>query len=158
MQDKQQKLKTMGIVDWFTNDLDTEERALTRDLLSVAIADHEFSEEEQKTILEICETEGISFVKLMGSIRDKESGAKRLHSTDEKKRYLLHLIRMMSVDGKYPTMELHIIEVIARRLDIQPMQLLSFVLDEISERHISKDEGLVIVDNFVRHYTTAGVQ
>ena len=27
----------MGIVDWFTNDLSTEERALTRDLLSVAL-------------------------------------------------------------------------------------------------------------------------
>lgn len=53
----------MGIVDWFTNDLSTEERALTRDLLSVAIADHEFSEEEQKTILEICETDdAIEFV------------------------------------------------------------------------------------------------
>ena len=47
----------MGIVDWFINDLNTEERALTRDLLSVAIADHEFSEEEQKAILEICVTE-----------------------------------------------------------------------------------------------------
>ena len=148
----------MGIVDWFTNDLNTEERALTRDLLSVAIADHEFSEEERKTILEICGTEGISAVELMDSIRDKESGAKQLHSTDEKKRYLLHLIRMMSVDGKFPDLELHVIEVIARRLEIQPMQLLSFVLDEISERHISKDEGLVIVDNFVRHYTTTGVQ
>ena len=55
----------MGIVDWFTNDLSTEERALTRDLLSVAIADHEFSEEEQKTILEICETEDISLVETM---------------------------------------------------------------------------------------------
>jgi hypothetical protein len=38
----------MGIVDWFTNDLNTDERTLTRDLLSVAIADHEFSDEEQK--------------------------------------------------------------------------------------------------------------
>ena len=55
----------MGIVDWFTNDLSTEERTLTRDLLSVAIADHEFSEEEQKTILEICETEDISLVETM---------------------------------------------------------------------------------------------
>ena len=34
----------MSIVDWFINDLNTEERALTRDLLSVAIADYEFSE------------------------------------------------------------------------------------------------------------------
>ena len=28
----------------------------------------------------------------------------------------------------------------------------------IKENNISKDEGLVIVDNFVRHYTAAGVQ
>ena len=142
----------MSIVDWFTNDLNSEERALTRDLLSVAIADHEFSEEEQKTILEICETEGISSVQMMDSIRDKKSGAKQLQSTEEKKRYLLYLIKMMSTDGKFHTLELHIIEVIAKKLDVHPMQLLSFVLDEISERHISKDEGLVIIDNFVRHF------
>lgn len=147
----------MGIVDWFTNDLNTEERALTRDLLSVAIADHEFSEEEQKAILEICETEGISSVQMMDSIRDKKSGAKLLYSTEEKKRYLLHLIRMMSADGKYPSLELHIIEVIAKRMEINPMQLLSFVLDEMSESHINKDKGVDIIDNFVRHYLTIGI-
>ena len=139
----------MGIVDWFTNDLSTEERALTRDLLSVAIADHEFSEKEQKTILEICETEDISLVEMMDSIRDKKSGAKLLRSTDEKKRYLLHLIKMMSVDGRFPSLELHIIEVVAKKLEVNPMQLLSFVLDEISESRISKDDGLVIINNFV---------
>lgn len=147
----------MGIVNWFTNDLSTEERALTRDLLSVAIADHEFIEEEQKAILEICETEGISSVQMMDSIRDKKSGAKLLYSTEEKKRYLLHLIRMMSADGKYPSLELHIIEVIAKRLEVNPMQLLSFVLDEMSESHINKDKGVDIIDNFVRHYLTIGI-
>ena len=120
----------MGIVDWFINDLNTEERALTRDLLSVAIADHEFSEEEQKAILEICETEGISLVELMDSIRDKKSGAKLLHSTEEKKKYLLHLIRMMSADGKYPSLELHIIEVIAKKLDESEI-LTRFFSDEV---------------------------
>lgn len=147
----------MGIVNWFTNDLSTEERALTRDLLSVAIADHEFIEEEQKAILEICETEGISSVQMMDSIRDKKSGVKLLYSTEEKKRYLLHLIRMMSADGKYPSLELHIIEVIAKRLEVNPMQLLSFVLDEMSESHINKDKGVDIIDNFVRHYLTIGI-
>ena len=148
----------MGIVDWFTNDLSTEERALTRDLLSVAIADHEFSEEEQKAILEICETEDISLVEMMDSIRDKKSGAKLLRSTDEKKRYLLHLIKMMSVDGRFPSLELHIIEVVAKKLEVNPMQLLSFVLDEISESRISKDDGLVIINNFVKHYITIGLE
>jgi len=148
----------MGIVDWFTNDLSTEERALTRDLLSVAIADHEFSEEEQKAILEICETEDISLVEMMDSIRDKKSGAKLLRSTDEKKRYLLHLIKMMSVDGRFPSLELHIIEVVAKKLEVNPMQLLSFVLDEISEKRIGKDDGLVIINNFVKHYITIGLE
>lgn len=44
----------MRIVDWFTNDLNTEERTLTRDLLSVAIADKEFSGKEKKVIFETC--------------------------------------------------------------------------------------------------------
>ena len=148
----------MGIVDWFTNDLSTEERALTRDLLSVAIADHEFSEEEQKAILEICETEDISLVEMMDSIRDKKSGARLLRSTDEKKRYLLHLIKMMSADGRFPSLELHIIEVVAKKLEVNPMQLLSFVLDEISESRISKDDGLVIINNFVKHYIAIGLE
>ena len=148
----------MGIVDWFTNDLSTEERALTRDLLSVAIADHEFSEEEQKTILEICETEDISLVEMMDSIRDKKSGARLLRSTDEKKRYLLHLIKMMSADGRFPSLELHIIEIVAKKLEVNPMQLLSFVLDEISEKRIGKDDGLVIINNFVKHYITIGLE
>lgn len=146
----------MGIVDWFTNDLSSEERTLTRDLLSVAIADHEFSEEEQKTILEICETEDVSLVEMMDSIRDKKSGARLLHSTDEKKRYLLHLIRMMSADGRFPSIELHMIEVVAKKLEVNSMQLLSFVLDEINENRISKDEGVVIINSFVRHYITVG--
>ena len=148
----------MGIVEWFTNDLNTEERTLTRDLLSVAIADHEFSEEEQKTILEICETEDVSLVEMMDSIRDKKSGARLLHSTDEKKRYLLHLIRMMSADGRFPSIELHLIEVVAKKLEVNLMQLLSFVLDEINENRISKDEGVVIINSFVRHFITVGFE
>ena len=148
----------MGIVDWFTNDLSTEERSLTRDLLSVAIADREFSEEEQKTILEICDTEGISVVEMMDSIRDKEFGAKLILSTDDKKRYLLHLIKMMSADGRFPSIELHMIEVVAKKLEVNSMHLLSFVLDEISENHISKDEGVVIINNFVKHYITVGFE
>ena len=147
----------MAIVDWFTNDLNTEERTLTRDLLSVAIADHEFSEEEQLAILDICSKEGISLVEMMDSIRDKDAGAKILHSTEEKKKYLLHLIKMMCSDGKFPSLELHVIEVIAKRLDIKPTQILAFVLDDIKDNHISKDEGIAIIDHFVRHYIIIGI-
>ena len=60
----------MSIVDWFTNDLTTEERTLTRDLLSVAVADKEFNYQEKQVILETCVLEDISKTDLMDSIRD----------------------------------------------------------------------------------------
>ena len=40
----------MGIVNWFTNNIESKERVLTRDLLSMAIADGEFMEEERQEI------------------------------------------------------------------------------------------------------------
>ena len=146
----------MSIVDWFTNDLTTEERTLTRDLLSVAVADKEFNYQEKQVILETCVLEDISKTELMDSIRDGKAGVKILQSQEEKKRYLLHLIRMMATDGKFPTIELHVIEIIAKRIGITPIQILSFVLDEIHENNISQEEGLDIIDKFVRHLIVTG--
>ena len=143
----------MSIVDWFTNDLTTEERTLTRDLLSVAVADKEFTYNEKQVILETCVLEELSQTDLMDSIRDSKAGAKVLHSLEEKKKYLLHLIRIMAADGKFPSIELHVIEIIAKRIGITPFQILAFVLDEIHENNISLEEGLVIIDKFVRHNT-----
>ena len=142
----------MGIVDWFSNDLNTEERTLTRDLLSVAVADKEFCGEEKKVILESCELEGISLVELMDSIRDEKFGATVLNTLGEKKAYLLHLVRMMCADGHYNTLELHFIEVIAKRLDVSQLQLLSFVLDEVKDNNLSKEDGVTVLDHFVKHF------
>ena len=143
----------MGIVDWFKNDLNTEERTLTRDLLSVAVADGEFCDEEKNTILEICQLEGISAVELIDSIRNQSAGGRLLSSVEDKKRYLLHLIRMMMSDGKYYGIELHVIEVLARKIEVPPLQLISFILDEVNAGHISKEEGIKVIYHFVRRYT-----
>ena len=142
----------MSIVDWFKNDLNAEERALTRDLLSVALADKEFSDEEKNTVIEICQLEGISTVEMMESIREQQAVAKLLDSFEDKKRYLLHLIRMMMSDGKYYAIELHVIEVIAQRIGIAPMRLIALIIDEVKGGHISKDDGIKVIDHFVRRF------
>ena len=142
----------MSIVDWFSNDLNTEERTLTRDLLSVAVADKEFCGEEKKVILETCALEGISMVELRDSIRDEKSGATVFNTLEEKKVYLLHLVRMMCADGRYSSLELHVIEVIAKRLDISALQLLSFILDEVKDNNLSKEDGMTVLDHFVKHF------
>ncbi len=144
----------MGIVDWFTNKLDTDERDLVRDLVSVAIADKELTSEEQQVILEICEIEDITNVELMDSVRDSKTGSKVLHTLDEKKRFLLHLVRVMSADKKYPELEMHIIEIIAKKLGLKPLQIVAFVLDEIEDKNIRTDEGVTIARQFVNHLLT----
>lgn len=142
----------MGIANWFTNNLSTEERALTRDLISIAIADKEFTDKEKDMILDICKIEDISNVELMDSIRNPKVGAKTLHTQEEKRNYLSHLILVMSVDNKYISLEMHLIEIIAKEIGISRFQLMSFVVDEIKAKKISQKEGLAIIDNFVKYF------
>jgi uncharacterized tellurite resistance protein B-like protein len=146
----------MGITNWFINNLDSEERILTRDLLSVAIADKEFSEEERKTILEICMIEDISNVELMNSIRNQITTSNALVTQEDKKRYLLNLIRVMSADKNYYPLEMHIIEILAKKIGIPPLKLVLFLVEEIKDKNISQYEGLDIIEEFVRHLIVTG--
>lgn len=146
----------MGITNWFINNLDSEERILTRDLLSVAIADKEFSEEEKKTILEICMIEDISNVELMNSIRNQITTSNALLTQEDKKRYLLNLIRVMSADKNFYPLEMHIIEILAKKIGIPPLKLVLFLVEEIKDKNISQYEGLDIIEEFVRHLIVTG--
>ena len=62
----------MGIVNWFTNNIESKERVLTRDLLSMAIADGEFMEEERQEIVRICHI--VFVVKMFIYPRQKKIG------------------------------------------------------------------------------------
>lgn len=146
----------MGIANWFVNNMNTEERTLTRDLISIAIADKEFSDDEKKIILDICQIEDISNVELMESIRDASHGTKSFRTIEEKKYYLIHLIRVMAVDGNYPSLEMHLIEIIAKEIGVSRMQLISFVVDDIKANNLSQIEGLVIIDNFLKYFIETG--
>lgn len=147
-----------GITKWFVNNLDTAERNLTRDLISVAIADGEFVGEEHEIIIDICLEEGMTLTEIMDAIRgtDKEAGRVEINTIEDKKDYLLHLIEVMSSDDDYPTLEVHVIDYIAKKINITPMQMLSFVMDDIAVGNIAKDEGFDIIDNFVRYYAEIG--
>ena len=59
---------------------------------------------------------------------------------------------MMMSDGKYCAIELHVIQVIASKIEVTPMQLLSFILDEMKSGQISKEDGITVMDHFVRRF------
>lgn len=148
----------MGITKWFVNNLDSTERNLTRDLISVAVADGEFVGEEHEIIIEICIEEGMTLTEIMDAVRgtDQVAGFVDINTIEEKKDYILHLIEVMSSDDDYPTLEVHVIEYIAKKMGITPMQILSFVMDDIEDGNIPKDEGFNIINNFVHYFTKIG--
>lgn len=146
----------MGIAEWFVNDLNSGERVLTRDLISIAVADKEFTEEEKRLILDICEIEDISNVELMDSLRNSKEDGQILRTLEDKKHYLIHLIRLMSVDKKYPSLEMHIIDIIAKKIGVSHMLLMSFVADEVKDNNFSQQEGIAIIDHFLKYYIATG--
>lgn len=137
----------MGISNWFKNNLEDKERALTRDLISMAIADGDFKEVEMNEILRICEAEGISKVDLMDSIRGKKI---EVPFTDEEKRdYIIHLTNVMGADDNCSPLEAHLLEVLGKRVGYSDMQVISIILSAIRQNRITSSYGLDLLDDFV---------
>lgn len=112
----------MGIVNWFSNNLEEKERVLTRDLISMAIADGEFTESERQEILRICKEEGISETELMDSLRGED--IKMPKTKEEKFSYIAQLIRVMNADEHCSPMEAHLLKVLANRVGINVEEIL----------------------------------
>lgn len=104
----------MSIVHWFTNDLSSKDRVLTRDLISMAIADGEFTEEERLEILRICRKQGISEKELIDSLRGEDIHIPK--TQEEKYNYMAHLISVMNADGESSPLEIHTLEILAKRI------------------------------------------
>ncbi len=107
----------MGIINWFSNDLEKKERDLTRDLISMAIADGEFKESERLEILKICKGEGLTEVELMDSLRGKDIKIPR--TNEEKYAYIAHLIRIMNADGNCSPLEIRTLRILAERIGVK---------------------------------------
>jgi uncharacterized tellurite resistance protein B-like protein len=112
----------MSIVHWFRNDLSSKDRVLTRDLISMAIADGEFTEEERLEILRICRSQGISEQELMDSIRGKNICMPQ--TKEEKYNYISHLISVMNADSVCSPLEVRTLKVLANRIGLNIEEML----------------------------------
>ena len=113
---------TMSIVHWFRNDLSSKDRVLTRDLISMAIADGEFTEEERLEILRICRSQGISEQELIDSMRGKDICMPQ--TKEEKYNYISPLISVMNADSVCSPLEVRTLKVLANRIGFNIEEML----------------------------------
>ncbi len=120
----------MGLLTKLFMDSADEEFKLAQDLVAIAMADGEISEAERKVINDICKKEGILDETINDYMLGFDDDVDSLIPADrrEKMAYLSKLVRVMGVDGNCANMEIYLLEIIASKLGISHMDLVSIVL------------------------------
>lgn len=143
----------MGLLAKLFNDSADSEFKLAQDLVAIAMADGEISEKERETILEICQSEGIERATANNYLKGLDTDTDNMMPTShrDKARYLTHLIRVMGVDGYSSHMEIYLLEIIASKMGISHMELVSLVLTTATRRNFPGDIGSKTLVSFLKN-------
>ena len=143
----------MGLLVKLFNDASDADFKLAQDLVAIAMADGEISEAERKVITQICQQEGISSETVDDCLLgfDKEVGSLIPARRREKMNYLSKLIRVMGIDGQSTHMEIYLLEIIASKLGISHMELVSLMLMTATHRNFPGDIGARALASFLKN-------
>lgn len=143
----------MGLLTKLFCDASGTEFKLSQDLLAIAIVDGEISETERKTICEICYKEAISDDTVNDCLMGFDKYVKALIPAKRRERadYLTKLIRVMGVDVESSHMEIYLLEIIASKMGISHMVLVSLMLMTATRTYFSGDTGSRILSSFLHN-------
>lgn len=143
----------MGLLAKLFNDASDAEFKLAQDLVGIAIADGEISDAERKVIAEICQSEGISEDTVHDCLigLDKDTNCQIPGKRKEKSDYLTKLIRVMGVDGYSSHMEIYLLELIASKMGVGHMELVSLVLMTATRRNFPGETGSKALASFLKN-------
>lgn len=143
----------MGLLTKLFSDASDQEFKLAQDLVAIAIADGEISEAERAVITDICQREGVSKETVNSYLLgyDGEAMSKMPSKHLGKINYLSNLIRVMGVDGQSTHMEIYLLEIIASKMDISHMELVSLVLMTATHRNFPGDIGAKTLASFLHN-------
>ena len=143
----------MGLLAKLFNDASDTEFKLAQDLVAIAMADGEISEAERRVISDICQSEGISNETIKDFMMgfDEAMKAQMPSKRRDKSDYLAKLIRVMGVDGKSSHMEIYLLEIIASKMGISHLELVSLVLMTATRKNFPGDIGSKTLASFLKN-------
>lgn len=143
----------MGLLVKLFNDASDADFKLAQDLVAIAIADGEITEEEKKMISAICQSEGISDDTLQNCVLGIDQNVESRMPSKRRDRadYLTKLIRVMGVDGESSHMEIYLLEIIASKMGINYLELVSLVLMTATHRNFPGNTGTKALSSFLKN-------
>jgi uncharacterized tellurite resistance protein B-like protein len=141
----------MGLLAKLFNDSSDTEFRLAQDLVAIAIADGVITPEEQKMLVEICQKEGISQEELQGCLMGNGDSSKPTvpRYRRDKNDYIVQLIKVMGADGYSSPMEIYLLEIIASKMGLSRLELVSLVLTTATRRNFPGDVGVRTLTSFM---------
>lgn len=141
----------MGLLAKIFKDSSDSEFKLAQDLVAIAVADGNISDAERQEIEKICQTEGISSETVNDCFLGFDQGAVAHVPIRHKERasYMSKLVRVMAVDGVSAHMEIYLLQIIASKLGIGYLELVSLVLSTATRANFQGDIGSRALKSFI---------
>lgn len=141
----------MGLLAKIFKDSSDSEFKLAQDLVAIAVADGKISDAERQEIEKICQTEGISSETVNDCFLGFDQGAVAHIPIRHRERagYMSKLVRVMAVDGISAHMEIYLLQIIASKLAIGYLELVSLVLSTATRINSPGDIGSRTLNSFI---------
>ena len=144
----------MSIITKFLSVVTEPQFKLARDLTAMAIADGEITPEEKEAMSTICHLEGVDEKKLLDALRGgydnvDEEMPKTRH---DKEGYLRDVIKLIGADGYAAPQEVYLFQIIASRMGLNQMDVISMFLLTATRQYFKGDMGTRILASFLRNY------
>lgn len=143
----------MGLLAKIFKDSSDSEFKLAQDLVAIAVADGNISDVERQEIEKICQREGISSETVNDCFLGFDQGAVAHVPIRHRERagYMSKLVRVMAVDGVSAHMEIYLLQIIASKLGIGYLELVSLVLMTATRENFPGDIGCKALKTFVNN-------
>ena len=144
----------MSIITKFLSVVTEPQFKLARDLTAMAVADGEITPEEKEAMSTICHLEGVDEKKLLDALRGgydnvDEEMPKTRH---DKEGYLRDVIKLIGADGYAAPQEVYLFQIIASRMGLNQMDVISMFLLTATRQYFKGDMGSRILASFLRNY------
>ena len=143
----------MGLLAKIFKDSSDSEFKLAQDLVAIAVADGNISDVERQEIEKICQREGISSETVNDCFLGFDQGAVAHVPIRHRERaeYMSKLVRVMAADGVSAHMEIYLLQIIASKLGIGYLELVSLVLTAATKDNFAGDIGSRTLNSFIKN-------
>jgi len=144
----------MSIITRFLTVVIEPQFKLARDLTAMAIADGQITPEEKEAMKDICHLEGINETKLLEALQgDYDKVDDEMPKTHEgREAYLKDIIKLIGADGYAAPQEVYLFQIIAGRMGLNQMDVLSLVILTTTRNYFQGDIGNRTFASFIKNY------